>query len=267
MSDKYEYLKVAFLDTNTLHYIGLYLCYAKKNKLYPWTAGARTKDVDAAKDDVSNFAEDNLKLSLKRGLATVHVLLTHNLQVQYSPASELELLTGKTRGKAILSAAKEGIPDRMWTRFYEDEVRSRLNLADMKAISETVHRLSVTLEDSGVAVKANVQDRTQDALYLAKEINGVVYMEPMDSIIYASSIIAGADYFVTADGSLIRTINCIRDGDGNPSYERISKRLKKRVSGIHLESPDEVDLPRAFTVTPAGTLRPDVQLARGRGSS
>ena len=267
MSHKYEYLKVAFLDTNTLHYIGLYLCHAKKNTLYPWIAGARTKDVDAARDNVGDFADDKLKRSLKRGLETVHVLLIHNLQAQYSPASELELLAGKTRGEAILSAAKEGIPDRMWTHFYEDEVRSRLNLADMKAISETVQRLSVTLEDSGVAVKANVQDRKQDALYLAKEINGVVYMEPMDSIIYASSIVAGADYFVTADESLRKTINCIYDGGSDPSYERINKGLKKRVSAILLHDPDEIDLPRAFTVTPTGMLRPDVQLCRGRGSS
>ena len=267
MSEKYEYLKIAFLDTNTLHYIGLYLYHAKKNKLYPWIAEAGTKDIESARENVSDFEEDKLKRSLKRGLETVRVLLTQNVQVHYSPVSELELLTGKTRGQAILSAAEEGIPDRMWTRFYEDEIRSRLNPADMMGISMTVHRLSDTLEDSGVAVKSNVQDRSQDALDLAKDINGLVYMQPMDSIIYASSIVAGADYFVTSDKSLRKTINRIYEGSSESSYERISKKLRKRVSAILLGGPEEVDLPRAFTVTPSGTLRPDVQLGGGRGSS
>ena len=39
--------QVAFLDTNTLHYIGIYLEYAKKNDLYPQDLEA--KEVAIAK--------------------------------------------------------------------------------------------------------------------------------------------------------------------------------------------------------------------------
>lgn len=39
MSSTYQYQKVAFLDTNVVHYIGLYLEFAKTNEVFPWDDG------------------------------------------------------------------------------------------------------------------------------------------------------------------------------------------------------------------------------------
>ena len=162
MNGQLSLRSVAFLDTNTLHYIGIYLEFAKEHNLFPLAKDVAENEKHAAAERVNELAEANLKKSLKQGLEIVHFLATRDLQVQYAPASELELLTGRTRGKAVVSAAKEGVPDRMWSRFPEREVRDRVTLADSSAIKATIDGLTSTLEESGIAVKARGHDLMND---------------------------------------------------------------------------------------------------------
>ena len=195
--------KVAFLDTNTLHCIGIYLEYAKKKGLFPWgSKDAAASEKDVAREDINDIADVDLRRSLKRGLEIIDFLSTQDVQVQYTPISELELLVGRTKGKAIMSAAKEGVPDRMWSRFREKEIHKRVSPSDLADLKNRVDGLTAILEESGVAVKTSHSDQASDALELAKGINGLVYMEAMDSIIYASAIVAQADYLFTMDGYL-----------------------------------------------------------------
>ena len=113
MSEQQSLWKVAFLDTNTLHYIGLYLEHAKEKNLFPFGAESTKNGKDRAIEEVNSLAEVDLRKSLKRGLQTFDFLLTQDVQVQYATVSELELLNGRIRGRAVVSAAKEGVPDRM----------------------------------------------------------------------------------------------------------------------------------------------------------
>ena len=266
MNDRNALQKLAFLDTNTLHYIGIYLEYAKENDLFPRGAKDTAKEKEAAAENVNNLAEVDLKKSLKRGLETVYFLSTQDVQVEYAPVSELELLTGKTKGKAIMSAAKEGVPDRMWSRFREDEIRERVAPTDLADIKYKVDGLTSMLEESGVAVKTSRSDQTSEVLELAKGINGLVYMEAMDSIIYASAIIAQADYLFTADEYLKKTVNYIHGPCGNLHYEEIRRKLQQLVSQIILGNADDVELPRAHTVTADGTIKPNLLVSGVDGS-
>ena len=261
MNDRNALQKLAFLDTNTLHYIGIYLEYAKENDLFPRGANDAAKEKEAAAENVNNLAEVDLKKSLKRGLETVYFLSTQDVQVEYAPVSELELLTGKTKGKAIMSAAKEGVPDRMWSRFREDEIRERVASTDLADIKDKVDRLTSMLEESGVAVKTSRSDQTSEALELAKGINGLVYMKSMDSIIYASAIIAQADYLFTADEYLKETVNYIHGPNSESRYEEIRRKLQQLVSQIILGNADAIELPSAHTITPDGTLKPTLSVS------
>lgn len=203
MNDSHSLQKVAFLDTNTLHYIGIYLEYAKENDLYPW--GLK----EAAKKNMNDLSDVDLKKSLKRGIETIDFLSTQDVQVQYAPVSELELLTGRAKGKAILSAAKEGVSDRMWSRFREEEIRERVGPTDLTDIKDRVDGLTSMLEESGIAVKTSRSDQASDVLELAKDINGLVYMEAMDSIIYANALVIQAAYLLTSDGYLKRRVHLL----------------------------------------------------------
>ena len=267
MNDRRAFQKIAFLDTNTLHYIRIYLEYAKKKDLFPWGIEDEAAEKDAAIKNVNDIEEINLRKSLKRGLETVYWLSAQDLQVQYAPVSELELLTARTRGRAILSAAKEGVPDRIWSRFQEKEIRERVGPTELMEIKDKVDKLTSMLEEARVAVKANHSGQTSDALELAKDINGLVYMEAMDSVIYANALVAQAKYLFTADGYLKETVNYIHNPCGKPRYEEIRRQLQKLICQIILGNPDDVELPSAHTVTANGTLSPDLRVPGANSSS
>lgn len=258
MMDDTAVRQVVFLDTNTLHFIGIYLEHARKNDLFPWASADPTFGKEAAMQSLEGEQEAEVKRSLKRGLATVEFLSTQDVEVQYSPVSELELLTGRTRGAAIISAAREGIPDRMWSHFREDAIRERVPLTTMANIKEKVDGLTATMEESGVAVTTKTTGEANDVLELAKGINGLVYIEAMDSIIYASALIAQADYLFTTDGYLKDTVNFIHRPNGQPRYVAIRRRLQELITPITLEAADDVQLPSAHTITADGNLRPDL---------
>ena len=257
--------KVAFLDTNTLHYIGIYLEYAKKNNLFPLATKDAANGKDEAIENVTNLAEAGLKRSLRRGLETIYFLSTQDIQVQYAPVSELELLTGRTKGKAVMLAAKEGVPDRMWSRFREEEIRERVGPTDLEDIRNGVHELTSMLEESNVVVKTGQSDQAGDVLELAKDINGLIYMEVMDSIIYANAIVAQANFLFTADEYLKKTINYIYSPSGNPRYEKIRLQLQQLVSQIILGDAKDIELPSAHTIKPDGMLDPNLPVS-GAGS-
>ncbi len=246
--------KVAFLDTNTLHYIEIYLEYAKKDDLYP--QDLKTKEAAIAK--VNNLSEANLQKSLKKGLETIDFLLKQDVQVQYAPISELELLTGRAKGKAILSAAKEGVSDRTWSRFREKEIRDRVGPTDLAAIKDRIDGLTSVLGKLGIAVKTSRSDQASDVLELAKDINGLVYMDAMDSIICANALVVQADYILTSDEYFKNTINHIR---GEPHYEGIKQQLREIVGRIILGNADDVELPSAHTVTDRGSIKPQLHVS------
>ena len=261
MTDQLCIQSVAFLDTNTLHYAGIYLDLAKEHGLFP----RADEDVENAKqsaiEKVDEIAETKLKKTLKQGLEIIHFLVNQDVEVQYAPVSELELLTGRTRGKAILSAAEEGVPDRMWSRFPEREIRERVTLAQSSEVKATIDRLTSMLEESGIAVRARGNDRTSEAMELAKGINGLVYIQAMDSIIYASALVAQADYLITSDGYFKDTINYIHRPNGEPRYNDTRLQLQELVSQLILGDPEAIQLPSAHTITERGNLRPELSVS------
>ena len=266
MKEEQTFRKVVFLDTNTLHCIGIYLEYAKESNLFPWHSEDIEKEKDEAKEHVNNLTEAGFKKSLKQGLEAVYWLSTKEVQVQYEHVSELELLVARTKGKAIVSAANEGLPDRIWSRFPEKEIRERVGPIDLGEIKNKIDNLTFMLEESGVAVTTGQSNQTREFIELAKGINGLVYLDAMDSIIYASAIVVQADYLFTMDGYLKTTVNYIHNPWGKPRYEEIRRQLRQLVSQIILGNADDVVLPSAHTVTADGTLKPNLP-ASGAGSS
>ena len=239
---------VVFLDTNALHYVHLYLMDAEERSLYPFAPGE-----DAfveAKKHVANVQDRSLRRGLRPGLDIVSSLSGSDMdvRVEYSPISELELIVGRTRGKTVLKLAKEGVPERIWSKIFEEDINSRLDIEDFRNVKAGVDEIGKKLEKAGIQATSSNPTRTQDVLELAKEIAGLVYLESADNVIYASAIVAGADYVITRDKDLRDTINRIKDGQHR--YDEIRNRLRPLIARITLEDPDDVTLPKALEKLP-----------------
>ena len=240
--------QVVFLDTNALHYMHLYLMHACSERLYPFCPN--NGSADEARQHLRIVASGNLRDSLSKGLEAIVDLSTTDSQVEYSPVSELELIAGRARGRAIEKTAKEGIPDRMWTRFHGEEISARLNTEDLVEIGTKITSLSTLLDEAGVQATVSNPDRVSDVFDLAKRIGSLIYVGFADSVIYASAVVAGADYLMTFDDYLRKTVNRIRTGPR--PYDDIKERLRIVVGEILLADAAGVTLPEATQRFPPG---------------
>ena len=248
MKEEQTFQKVVFLDTMTLHHIRLCLESAKKDNL-KFPTDEQTASI--LKKHFGRVSEKPLKESLLKGLETIILLSRDDVQIEYAPVSELEILTGIAEGEARIKVAQEGIPHRMWSKFPESEIRDRIAAEDLVAIKDRIAALDSMIEESGITVTRSDNKRTNEVVELAKGIVSLIYMGEIDSIIYASAVAAGADYLVTADSYLKETVNNIRNSR-NQRYEGIRQKLNDLISEVILETSDEFDLPQAFTVTHTG---------------
>ena len=238
-----EYRKVAFLDTNALHFVDLYLKHARGAGVYPFVDDKMDADkaITEAKTGLESMSEKNLKKSLGHGLNVLAWIVRERLRVEYSPLSEFELMAGRLRGKALLHAAEEGIPDRMWGRIRDDEIADRLVPDDFQEVKTAVDQFGAALKDLEIEVAVN-PERAKDALDLARHVSGLVYMGSVDCIIYSHALAAQADYLITNDDYLKTTVNCIESGS---SHREINARLRDIVSQVTLGGGSDVVFPEA----------------------
>ena len=252
MKEEKPFRKVVFLDTMTLHYMRLCLEYAKENELqFP------TDDQSISKLKnrfCSSVPEKPLKESLQKGLETIVRLSTDDVQIEYAPISELEMLTGIAEGEARVNAANEGVPHRMWSRFSQKQIRDRTTSKGLATIKARIDAFDSMLKGSGVTVTRSDSKRTNEVIDLAKDLVGLIYMGEIDSIIYANAVVAGADYLVTADGYLRETVNRVRESN-DQRYKEIRRQLHELISKVVLGKSGEIGLPQAFTVTHKGKLK------------
>ena len=184
--------EIAFWDTNTLHYVDIYLQHANEK----------------------SFDDRNLKQAYKNGRAALAFCRKEDLHISYSPVSELELIVGRARGKALISAAKENIPERMWSRFQYDEeyINNRLMPAVLEATASCVFELASRLRDRGINVIEGAESGVTETWALARKLLSVVYMSVNDALIYASALLERAKYIVTFDSYFSKTINRCHSG-------------------------------------------------------
>lgn len=258
MSQQPELQKVAFVDTNVLHFLDLYLLCARREGLYPC---CQDGSMDEAGDAVSRLSENDRPCgdALRRGLAVVSWLFSEQVDVQYSAVSELELINTRAEGMARTRAAGSGVPRRMWSRFREEEIRKRVKSSELQQLRGQVEDLMDTLRDVGVNVAQQRSRAAGEALELARSLGGLVYLDVVDSIVYAGALVAQADHLLTSDSFLMKTANRIRT-PGCEEWKGVRDAAKEALVNEILPSkaPEEVILPVAHTITPAGKFKPEI---------
>ena len=221
-----DHRTVLFLDTNSLHYLDLFIRFSEETGLI---GEANRGTVDQR---IDSLASGNYRDGIRCGCNIVHFALQEDALVEYSPVSKIELIAGRVKGAVIENAAKEGIPDRMWSKMYEREIRDRSIAQDLKRIRTRVDDLGSVLDRWSVTlVYGNSGSQTIDVLELASVVVGMVYMSTADSIVYAGAIAAKADYFITGDSYLRETVNLIHNPSKRQRYLSVQRQLQTLSDG------------------------------------
>ena len=228
MSKRSSRREVVFLDTNTLHYLALFVTFACDN-------GFTVKDIgsDGLRKRIDQEGEARYRKSLQRGHKLISFVLREDAQIEYSHFSVVELLCGRIKGAVITRLAKEGAPERMWSRIKEEDIRERSE-PDLPNIRKGVNDLASVLTEWNIIFAARESEGRIDVLRLAMEIVGLVYMSPADSIVYAEAIAAQPDFLVTEDDYLYQTVNRIHAPNGHNRYQKIRQDLQLLIGDYEL---------------------------------
>ena len=216
---------VVYLDTNSLHYLDLFMRFLRTNGLTVDNIGS-----EALSGQLEQVEEAGYRRGLRHGCRIVSFVLEKDAQVEFSQVSKIELLCGRVRGAVIANAARQGTPDRMWSRIGEREIRDDSNEKELQQIRDRIEDLDSALEESGIVM--GVRSEGSDVLELAAILVGLVYMSATDSIVYASAIAARADLLITGDKYLVETVNRIQCPNGRPRYEAIQRQLRELTGGL-----------------------------------
>ena len=230
---------VILLDTNVLHYLDLYTKSAKRHGWYPFGKAQRP---DSSSDQ--NPSDQDLKQAYEKGEAVMRFIQKKQSQVQYSPVSELELMVGRLKGRALVKAADQGVPYRMWSRLNEREINRRLNGNDFLVVHRDIGALKTILqEDLKVEAVVSRGESMSEVWSIARGLVKIVFLDPADCLIYATALVVGAEYLVTADRYFANKVNRIHGSQKRGDGARVRELLIK-VSPVDEE--DLAELPRAI---------------------
>lgn len=246
-----QFQPLLFLDTNALHYARLYLGFAKQHNLPP--VGTSTDNPD---DIIENRYRNRKKTgqSFKTGRKLVNYLLNscnEGARIEYSPVTKVELMCGQLRGKAMLNAAEEGIPYRMWNRIDEREILDRLQSDVYAEVWQEMENLDELFSSAGIDIEESNRERMKSVWLMAQQILRFVFLDLGDCAVYASALLAEADELITDDGYFRDLVNAIENANVHREVEKreyfgkLETELKQIVADAIGIKASEVKLPKA----------------------
>ncbi len=246
--------RLLFLDTNAMHYARLYLEFAQERGIAPLGDGAAKPDEEIKRTYTGRTCE-----SYMNGCRLVDYLRSQCLsdacaRVEYSPVTQLELVCGLLRGQAIVNAAQEGIPHRMWSRIDEGEILHRLKPSTYRDVERRIGAIDDLFVKADVTISETRPESMRDAWLLARRLLSLVYMDLGDLIVYASALLAEADEFITYDAYLKKVANKLQKPDGidDPVDKECFRGARNTIVGFMAQrigiEESQISLPAAIKV-------------------
>ncbi len=247
-----NYRPLLMLDTNAVHYARLYLVFADRQtpKLPPFDVAI--SDVPAA-IDASLPTSNNMRDSLKKGYRLIERLRIRSDAgdaIQYSPVAQAELVSGRLRGEAILDAATENIPHRLWNRFDEREILACLEWNTYQRIQAETDDMDSLFQSAGIDVNLADPSTMTQVWSVARRVLGCLYLELGDCAVYASALLAEADELLSGDNYFRELVGWVQNPGSAPSsmvahFTRSNTYLKDIVAEATNTHVSKIHLPKA----------------------
>jgi hypothetical protein len=179
-SDSRQGLKespIIFLDTNAVHYTRLALAFAKRKKLKILECKLENFQSKIKQSKAHENASKYILTGYQIARYSVQQSEKADARVNYASVSGLELLCGGLRGRAILNAAKCGVPNRWYSKLDEAELLHHLEEKDFQDIHSDHSKLSSLFQDQlGFPILEPKESDLARVLELARagcDVNGV----------------------------------------------------------------------------------------------
>lgn len=243
-----------FLDTNSMHYGSLLLRFARDAGLWPFSPHTGSEHLLRVLQE--SYVGRTLD-SFMNGLRLVQFLrerCDEGARIEYCPITNLELMCGRLRGRAIEIAAQEGIPYRLWSPVEEREILGRLNREIYRDVHEDTATIEELFQNASVALSQTDPERIRDIWTLTSSILGIIYIDAPDCMVYSSALLAEANVLITYDAYLRYVAHAIENPAGIANAEErlyfadVRTRLVDLVSTALGIAAVEVELPTAQKV-------------------
>ncbi len=218
-----------FLDTNALHYMSSYLRLAKRKRLPPFEGGKNYEQVRAS---LRRSMPQSIADMLLRGAETL-AFLQHQVNeadavIYTSRFAKAEVVYGVLEGQAHARMAREGLPYRMRQRVgvLSELVSMYLRGRHYKQVIEEWDRFLTELYTQGSIQIEYAEDNTDfyQIAEMSEFVQSRVFIDVIDSWMYACALVMQAEIVVTFDGYFKRVINRLHDP---PEEEKKWKILQK----------------------------------------
>ena len=229
---------VVVLDTNVLHCVKLYLSYAKGRRRYPY-AGVQWSSTEAYIG--RRVAEQNVRDALVRGGRVLHFMQRNGAEVSRCSAVELEWFRLEAYSYALDTAVRRSrVRGRWFSRFDDRQVNWWMTPEDRQFIASSLEETFEALDSFGIRVSDLDPSASTDVVWLARGIMTIVYMDPLDSVVFAHALVATATHLVTSDGPFKNMINRFQNPteEGARADSDALSSLVQRCTGLELTPKD-----------------------------
>ncbi|MFQ5801430.1 MAG: hypothetical protein ACE5JQ_00870 [Candidatus Methylomirabilales bacterium] len=264
------YGRVVIAETNSVHYAWGYLRYAQEHELAPFGGQANWQEIKALLPaQLSQGYRDNLRRGY-RTLGFLQQLFDDEATILVSPFTQLELLHGLLEGRAHQRLAEARTPYRMRQRLGDLTRLVNFHLRNSDAeevLGDIDNMMQVFREVIGNTVEVARKERDlREILAICRVIQSMVFMDPMDCLIYGNSLIVEAETIVSNDVSLREIVNKIEapatesNSELRPLWETVQRRLRGALAEIIAVPVEEIVLPQAPGVPADSVVRPQASV-------
>ena len=235
-----------FLDTNALHYISSYLRWAEKENLPPFQGGITFEQVrDILRQHMPKKIADKLLQGAKTLAFLQQQVDQHEVAIYTSRFAKAEVIYGVLEGQAHARMAREGLPYRMRQRtsVLSELVSMYLEPEDYQQVIEEWDNFLNMIEDKGKITVLYVEDK-EDFFRIAEVaefLQSRVFMDVIDSWMYACALVMQAERIITFDGYFRRVINMLHNPQDELDWQQLQRDLQRMLKE---RLPGEPTLPK-----------------------
>ena len=193
------------LDTNVLHCVKLYLSYAEGKRRYPYKGVEWSVTQAYIKNSVK---EQEVRDALFCGGRVICFMQRNGVELVRCSAVEAEFFRLEAFSRGLRTAiVRSRVRGRWFSKFGDDDVNLWMTREDRQCVVASLDEAFERLDVLGIRVSDLTPASSSAAVWLARGIMTIVYMDAMDSVVYANALVAFATHLVTRDGPLRGLVN------------------------------------------------------------